>query len=58
MIRGSGDVTLVNLISDFKERGRKVSLVRAELADGRAFESGPEELPALVKVAGPLRADP
>jgi hypothetical protein len=52
-VQGSRNVTLVNLINDFKERGRKFSLVRAETANGTVFESGPDELPALFKITDP-----
>lgn len=63
IIRNSKDVTLADLINDFRfDYSRKLpppdrhySLIRAELSDGRTIESGPDERPVLFKITVPAK---
>ncbi|MFA6173374.1 MAG: glycosyl hydrolase family 28-related protein [Kiritimatiellales bacterium] len=58
VIRSSKDVTLVNLINDFKARIGKLSVVRAELPDDRLIDSGPDERPVLFRITDTELAAP
>jgi hypothetical protein len=60
IIQKSSDVTLTNLITDFRfgyarqlpPLSRRFSLIRAEVPDGSPVESGPNERPTLFKITG------
>jgi len=60
IIQKSSDVTLANLINDFRfgyarqlpPLSQRFSLIRAEMPDGSSVESGPNERPTLFKITG------
>jgi hypothetical protein len=60
IIQNSTDVTLANLINDFRfgyarqlpPLSQRFSLIRAEMPDGSPVESGPNERPTLFKITG------
>jgi hypothetical protein len=56
-VQGSSNVSLAVLTNDFVpgRPGAKVPLVRGSLPEGREFDSGPEERPALFRISESLR---